>query len=365
MSMDTKYKSSKIRDRAEKALRKYRAISLLINSLTINEFDEIERNIGLIPRMPRRDVKKITIKVEKQVRQMSEMVGCNQKDSNLEYIAQLAIEGARQMTEPSYVFVSKFKLDSIFCNYESIFPNYTLLPPHARIGLDFLGIRTDKNTIETFILEATLFEDMASLWNETYDCHAKINATNEINPIGMKRYLALLRSTAKAAFNLLEGYLNGLAFDILLTQEVSEKSETRLTEWDKKRNKKRFLTLRDKIILYPKIAVNSEHPVIDENSFPELKLLLLCEKTLRNSLIHPNPYFSKEYFEGPIDWKNPKILRETPFFKLNIGRTGEICDLVIDTIFKIDETINSKYQDVKYWLSKRPKDGKFPTEVFS
>ena len=33
----------------------------------------------------------------------------------------------------------------------------------------------------------------------------------------------LRRAAAKAAFNLIEGYLNGLALDILLTQSVSKR----------------------------------------------------------------------------------------------------------------------------------------------
>jgi len=51
------------------------------------------------------------------------------------------------------------------------------------------------------------------------------------------------------------------------------------------------LTLRDKIIQYPKIAVGSEHPVIDEGSLPELKLPVMLEKikpsgTLAINAIH-------------------------------------------------------------------------------
>ena len=120
-----------------------------------------------------------------------------------------------------------------------------------------------------------------------------------------------------------------MAFDILLTQNVSEKEEIKLLEWDKKKKRKRFLTLRDKVIQYPKIAVGSEHPILDESNFPELKLIFLGEKTVRNTLIHPNPYFNDDDDDNePINWKDPKLLRESPFFNLTIGAIADVCDLI-------------------------------------
>ncbi len=356
---------SKIRDKTDKALRKYRAILMLTNNLTYQESKQIDKYLRLISTIPRRDIKKILPEIEKKVSKNSSIYGCKGTLEDLERVINMAIESIEENQQPACLFISKFQLEELFSNYEQSFPVFATLPPHARIGLDILGIRKNKHTAESYLLEAALFEDMAALWNEAYDRHLDLEKSKSIDPIKYKLCSALIRSTAKAAFSLLEGYLNGMAFDILLTQEVSEKDEIKLTEWDKKMNKKRFLTLRDKILQYPKIAVGSVHPVLDEGNFPEFKMLFLIEKVLRNSLVHPNPYFSDESDDEPVNWKDPKILRESPFFYFGAGEICELCDLVVNVIFRINEAIGAKYQKVDRWLFKRDEDGKFPNKAFT
>jgi hypothetical protein len=255
-------------------------------------------------------------------------------------------------------YISKAYLCELFRHYENALPVFTKLPPHARVGLDVYAIQDAKGTMETFQLEASLFEDMAALWNA-----ALASSYKDTNPkstrlerkLEIKDAAALRRAAVKAAFNLVEGYLNGLALDILLTQSVSGEDKSKLSEWDDGRNRPVSLSLRDKILQYPKIATGRDHPPIQESSTAAMKLVLDLERRVRHALIHPTPW---------VSFRNPSEFREAIFFQLELEDVATICDAVIDLIGAIAETVGDAYGDVSLWLIRRGADGQFPEETF-
>jgi len=171
-----------------------------------------------------------------------------------------------------------------------------------------------------------------------------------------KQRLALTRATAKAAFNFVEGYLNGLATDVLIMEVVSEQDRTKLSEWDDKTRRVRFLSLREKLLQYPKIAVNAPHPLLEEGNCREIKSIIKLEQQIRHSLIHPTPMFDSRRFEH---------CREEAHSQLEMGSVADLCDCAVELVAKLNAAIGEKYGKVNHWLYRRNDEGKFPPEAFT
>ncbi len=251
--------------------------------------------------------------------------------------------------------VSKFQLTKIFKHYERALPVFPKLPLHARVGIDVRNIRESASEMEVFQLEASLFEDMANLWNDAVKADLIADGSGP-NNTQIKHALACLRATAKAAFNLLEGFLNGLAGDVVLLMTASAKDRAKLTEWDQERQEPLFLSLREKLLQYPKIATGAEHPPLQENLCPAMHRVLRLEKRLRHALIHPRPQVL------PADVES---FREAAFYELKLDEVGVLCDDVIELISLISSTVGPAFGDVSLWLVRRQCDGIFGEDTFS
>ena len=145
-------------------------------------------------------------------------------------------------------------------------------------------------SLEYRLLEASLFESAALLWNDTATSEVQERATPGDGKLPTKRYRELQRSTIRAIFALIEGYLNGIAYDIELTTDLATLSagarEMVLERTDDA--KTRFKTLREKIFAYPRIALGLEHsPVLETQA--DVAWILQKEKELRDAIVHPTP----------------------------------------------------------------------------
>lgn len=231
-------KNQRIKLTRRKALllhRKYRAVLILTNSLTPDERKKIDKTLENIQHM---DVDKIAARLpelEKETKDLCKRYGVVGSLEDLEEIAD-----TKPRDDKPVIYVAKFAIDQLFTHYERRVPEYPKLPPHARIGIERYGTK-NKNEIEILTLEASLFEDMAALWNSALELNQSL--LSNYDKQGKKRLSALLRATAKAAFNLIEGYLNSLALDILVTQTVSDKEELLLSEWDSVNSRSKFLVV--------------------------------------------------------------------------------------------------------------------------
>lgn len=208
--------------------------------------------------------------------------------------------------------------------------------------------------MEVFQLEASLFEDMAILWNRTLlaSCEA---AQPESSKAQVKLFKALLRGTVKATFNLLEGYLNGLACEILLMHTVSPEDRIRLEEWDAGRNRVQFLSLREKLLQYPKIAIAVQHPPLLNKFASSVSRVVDLEIALRHALIHPRPQ---------VEVVEPTTFREAAFFELTTERGAALIDEVIELIQATAGIVGMEYGDVSMCLCRRNSDGYFPESTF-
>ena len=333
--------------------RKYRAVLILTNSLGKAERTLVDHSLENIERSPSRNLRTGAEQFDGILRKTLDYFGVVATLDELE--AMLSSGGASaRVGKNSYLCISKYWLSRAFRHYEKALPIFPKLPEHARVGIDVGTIRESTSEMEVFQLEASLFEDMAILWNEA--SRAEVAASrSDSSKVQVKLAGASMRAVAKAAFNLLEGYLNGLACDILSTASVSPEERSKLGEWDATRDRPRFLSLRDKLLQYPKIAVGAKHPPLEETALPCMRRVVELENALRHALIHPRPQ---------VHVANPGIFREAAFFELSIDRVAALCDDVIELISKIADVVGRDYGDVSLWLFRRNSDGFFPEKTF-
>ena len=351
---------SNLRRKAEVAYREYRVLMILAGWLTGQDRGQIDKSLAILPQLPRKRLQAEYSKLRLEIAELRRRLGA--KASLAEYERLLKTHGEEAYGErgSTLLFVPKWMLEQhYFSHYERAFPLFTSLPPHARIGIDVEGIRRSvRPEITWHLLEAKLFEDMALLWNSTLGASASSQSCPH-PPHAWKWLEALVRAAGRSAFYLVEGYLNGLAFDVLIMAQpgdLSDEEITKLREWDTKGNRPRLLSLRDKLLQYPRIAAGQQNPIIQESNCPEMKLIIEYEGHIRHALVHPTPKIE--------EWKETD-LRESVFFVLSPDEVGKIVDASIALIRKVSEVTSGKFGDVDVWLFSRGSDGKFPEKAFT
>lgn len=335
------------RRNAQLSYRMYKAVSILTNNISAKELERLDRNLELLRQTKIEKIESVLPALQIATRDLCKRYGVKGTLEELEQATSFPED------DKPLVFVKKSDLEQLFTHYELRVPLFPKLPPHARIGIERYDT-DDKDKIEIFILEASLFEDMAALWNTTLEIHGALSSV--FRKEKKKQLSALLRATAKAAFNLIEGYLNSLSLDIQLTRTVTDLEKNLLTEWDSAKSKPRFLTLRDKLLQYPKIAIQADHPPLTESNCSEIGMIVELENRLRHSLIHPSPQESM---------KDPSIFREQLYMNLEIDEVAKLCDLATGLICRIDTVIKHKFGETDQWLFKRDATGYFPSESFN
>lgn len=331
--------------------REYRSILILINQLSIDQRKAIDNTLNIIPSIPPEKVRTFFLDIMNEVQRLRKIYEITCSASKL-----VNLVNPEHLSKPSgwVLLISKHHLEKFIPRYDLVLPLFTQLPPHARIGIDVLGTEYEKPRVEISLLEASLFEDMAALWNIVCEYPVEIEQTPINDVVAYKKLKAIERSTVKAAFSLLEGYLNGLALDILLTQKVSNNDRMKLEEWDEEKQRPFSLSLRDKLLQYPKIALGLDHPPLQESNFQEYKQIIDVERKLRHALIHPNPQ----------DKPHDNYYREGSYFHLSKVEVSEVCDLIYKIITRISAEIKDKYGTVDWWLYKREESGKYKDSLF-
>ncbi|HWW15184.1 MAG TPA: hypothetical protein VN310_11030 [Candidatus Dormibacteraeota bacterium] len=233
--------------------------------------------------------------------------------------------------------------DRLFQNYEKVFPPWKKVQPHCLVNLDFDG--TD---FDVYLPEASLYEDMCFAYNQAFALKDRREKPD------LKAHTFYIRATIISAFNFVESFLNGLAFDLIATcrRTLSQAERDLLSEWDSKHKRQRYVKLRDKAIQYPKIVLNRKSPPFTESTCPALAVLM--EKTkLRDAVVHSSPKL--------VNNEVPKIkdLVETDF-----GDATEVADAAVEFVCLVDEEVHKGKYDYA-WLLARSVNGCFPPESFT
>lgn len=157
----------------------------------------------------------------------------------------------------------------------------------------------------------------------------------EISALTQKEGLAN-RFTILSCYNLLEAYLNGLAWVFAADKEkmngLSNNSRKLIED---------SANFRDKVIKYPTIITG--RPLWGEDDDPP-NLLLSDFKHFRDSIVHPSPFSVPERFGG-----YDKLLN---FYMVNIGLSMVIARHTIDTISSIHQHVTGGGSARPAWLGE-------------
>lgn len=342
---------SNLRKQAELAYRRYRAILVLTNALTAGERKRLDRAVEILPTLPRPQLHRQYLQIKGRLADLERHTGAI--GTLAEYERLLAREGAPPGT---VLFLPKYSIqDHLFTKYGRTMPTFDLLPLHARIGLDTASISEVREPITWFLLEAKLFEDMALLWNTLLDS----------GPEPLSKWGEVLsRSTVRAGFNFLEGYLNGLAEEVLKGPDrhsLTSRDLEKLLEWSAARNRPQRLSLRDKILQYPRVALRATVPPMAERKSEAMDLIVRQVRKLRHPLVHPAPSSS---FEAPELEGMRDAYREAVFFELRRDEVSELVDATIALVREIAALVGEAFGRIDLWLCARESTGRFPAKAF-
>lgn len=335
--------------RVATAVRQFRAMCLLSCGLTAKLRAELDDDIRRIPEMHKRELMELEEHVTAVVRELAPRLGLRKSlDDCLAYVEEM--ERAPQ----DMPWLRKHGIErEWFSNLGSVPPKWNLYPPHTRFGIDVKGYMP--SGLEFRLLEASLFESAALLWNDTAASETHDRGAMGDAKIPWKRHQELKRSTVRAVFALIEGYLNGIALDIELTTDISTLSvgarELILERSDA--GKSRFKTLHEKIFGYPRIALGREHsPVAERNE--HVAWILEHERELRDAIVHPTPR---------VEDGSP-IIREQAYYDTDLAMIQDLVDHAIGLIRYLDALLDGKFGRVELWLRDRGADGRLPNETF-
>jgi len=238
----------------------------------------------------------------------------------------------------------KWFIDSqLFRSYEKVIPYWKIVRPHTLVHVDFTG-----KDLDTYLPEASLYEDMCYAFNQ-----AVASKGGETKSEG-KAHTFYIRTTIIAAFNFVECYFNGLAFDFVTTtrRTLSQAARDLLSEWDSKHKRQRFVKFRDKAVQYPKIILNRKIPPFQESSCKSLDVLMQ-HINLRDAVVHSSPRV--------IDGEVPKVRN---LVEMRFDDAVRVADAAVDFVKHVDDEIyHGKYDNT--WLFPRSADSRFPAESFA
>ncbi len=148
--------------------------------------------------------------------------------------------------------------------------------------------------------------------------------------------------------------MNELAIDYVWKhrEQISPNDLTCLTEWDEQRQRQKFVSTRDKLVLYPRIVTGSKHPILDESNCSELKLIVGKAKDLRDAIVHA----STARKDGENEYE-----KDNAIMGLRYQAVEEIVDATVRLIRKIQAATSNV--DLP-WIFDRSSDGFFPQGVF-
>lgn len=232
----------------------------------------------------------------------------------------------------------EFPLKDFEQEYSKILPRVIAgFPPHCTVVFSLWGlqIKFPEDILSKDIFEAinTAHEADAERLKYRQD-RAKKDVFAKLE---RKRDHAA-RSCILSCFNLVEAYLNGIAWDLAQDHDafnsLSKRQQKLITDTG-------HVTLRDKLLKYP--AIVSGQPLCDE--FDDIVgAFLEVLKPFRDSLVHPSPFSAPEKFGG---YNKLKKLYLFNYVQAHIG-----VKVTADLIVKIYRHINGFSDGHPVWLDE-------------
>lgn len=227
-------------------------------------------------------------------------------------------------------------------------------PMHSTICISPWGLQTE-------FPEMHLCRDLSVAFNEILDMKAQIDEIEAERPSWndakkKKTEIATIQSKMKynmrmcliCCFNLLEAYINGIAWEYKQRNDLQSlsKKKRKMIEGDQ-------TSILDKLVKVPKIVTESKDSPLSPEK-PPLSEFRDLVKPFRDSIVHASPYTAPERYGG-YDKLSKIYDLEFPTVDKAVKMTLEILQIVHQQV-----TGNT---DSPQWLSSRDLNGRFaPTE---
>jgi len=340
----------KLRVKALERFREYEAIYVLINAMTVDIRKDFDRNKAGLENFNRNQLRSSIRRIEDEIKSLRDRYGITASNTTLEEILE------RIETFNDIVLIPKYELKKYFKAYENALPTFLDLPEHTYIEIDNGFYRQEQGTIEVYLIETIIYEDLCSLYNLASEINESIITNKKKNKEDMKKISALSRMIITTALYFVEAYLNGIAFDYYMNNiaTLDIKTASLLLEYDLEKRKTKYLTLRDKALKYPRIILGLDHSPLNEDNCPELAFIVNNAKDIRDAIVHASP---KPNMKTLVPEKEHILLN----IKFKI--TERIVDNAISLVKKLEESIFGHTKRL-YWLYDRKPDGAFPEDVF-
>jgi hypothetical protein len=223
-------------------------------------------------------------------------------------------------------------------------------PRHSTVVISPWGLQTEYP-------EMHLVRDIAVAFNSAVTLDAEIKqhegvSWSEAKQDEARKHIADLRTRAAfhrrmcllSCFNLIEAYVNGVAWDFVESRDISDLSK----------NKQDVLTsgqasILDKVVKIPEIVADTSPGPLTLDQDP-LKTFKEIIKPFRDSIVHASPFSAPVRFGG-YD-KLSKVYELTP------QTTRKAVELTVDIIGRIHRFVGGD-GDFPQWLPPRGPDGKF------
>jgi hypothetical protein len=258
----------------------------------------------------------------------------------------------RQKGDKGHVLIPKWEIDRRwFSKFGRVIPRWPYVKDHAMVLYDPKDSRVSNQLFE---LEGALFDDAKVLLEQARRFHRGIDDFRQRKREDQFLLHTYLHSTATVAFHFLEAYLNGLAFDCLLHHhdELSEDDHDALTEWDRKRAVRRFVSFEKKVFRYPMIVAKYLKAKMDLSGCRSAHFVANDAKELRDALTHPSPH---------LDRTDQTLRKISLIATVNLTFVEAVFDAARDYAVTVEKALFGKPEETAPWLFRQPV--KIATEI--
>lgn len=299
--------------------------------------DFLEADTLDLESMPRRMLKSgakdVKRKVSKEVRHFCDRNFENMTEAKLDSLYE-EIKASRGIEIPLNEFEQKFsKIHKRVLK---------AAPPHCTVVISLWGLQFK-------FPEDYLAKDLLQVLTVALDANTELDEFKKVTHSTARKekdaISSLIRKREQAArsclltcFNLVEAYLNGIAWDFAQDPEavdqLSKKNQSRINDIG-------HTNLREKILKYPRIITGQ--PLWNETDEP-VRSFLTVFKPFRDSLVHPSPFSAPEKFGGYDKLRY--------FYRIDLGIAMWTCKNTCDLIIRVHRHLNGDDTQSPDWLSE-------------
>lgn len=173
----------------------------------------------------------------------------------------------------------------------------------------------------------------------------QLKTRSEIGDL-IRRRDAGQRTCVLSCFNLIEAYINGLAWDYVQTHDIQSLSKDKrnvLTEVE------RPVNIVTRLIKVPALTTGRDMGPLHQTRDP-LKSFIETVKPYRDAIVHASPFAAPEKFGG--------YDKLSKLYELNLQTIRETVNVTIALIKEIHQFVDGS-TELPSWFPSRAEDGRF------